>query len=66
MKRQEIPFSSPETQGNDSWCDGLLVNGTDHTALRRARIRALNTARQLAEQRTARMYQGARRLDADA
>jgi hypothetical protein len=66
MKRQEISFPSPEVQGNETWCDGLLVDGIDHAARRRARIRALNTARQLAEQRTARTYQVACRLDADA
>src|SRR5690348_1445312 len=43
MKRDETPL--PEPHVPETWCDALLVNGLDPSALRRARIRALNNAR---------------------
>jgi hypothetical protein len=47
--RQEPPPADQVRRREESLCDGLLVHGVDAGALHRARIRALNAARQAAE-----------------
>jgi hypothetical protein len=48
-QRQEPP-PTDHLPPDDVLCDGLLVEGIDAGAAHRARIRALNAARQAAEQ----------------
>jgi hypothetical protein len=48
MRRQDPPPADSQLPDN-VWCDGLLVAGVDAAAPWRARIRALNTARQAME-----------------
>ncbi len=55
LARQE-PAPSEDLLGDaaaETWCDALLVEGGDRAATHRARIRALNTARQAAERASA-------------
>ena len=51
LVRQEPPTTEEllGSPGAEPWCDGLLVEGQDRAAARRAQIRAMNAARQAAE-----------------